>query len=463
MEAIHWTLRGNLISTPNDCPQRDERLGWMGDAQVFAQTACFELDMAGFFTKWMQDVRDAQAEDGRFPDFAPHPFDPNRRFSGNPGWADAGVIVPWRCWVNYGDRRMLERSYPGARRWVDFVHAHNPDLLWTRRRGHPLEYGDWLNGDTLRNLPDWPSTGGMVPRVIYATAFFAHSADLLSRMAGVLGHAGDQSKYADLAARVRHAFCRAFVGVDGRIEGDSQAGYALALHFDLLPADLRARAVQHMLRALDRYRGRLSTGIQSTIRLMLELSRAGHDEAAYRILLNRDIPSWLYMLDHGGTTIWERWDGYVDGRMPSPFQSVGMNSFNHYAIGAVGEWIVRTILGISPDESRPGYRHVIIRPRVGGDLTWARGVYCSIRGPISVAWSITDGQLTIDLALPPNVTASVWLPATSCEVVTEGDRPLRHAAGIRVGDADGDGLRLDMASGDYRFLLPCPLPVAASA
>lgn len=463
MEVIQWTLRGNLISTPNDCPQRDERLGWMGDAQVFAQTACFQFDMAAFFTKWLQDVRDAQADDGRFPDFAPHPFDPNRRFSGNPGWGDAGVIVPWQCWVNYGDQRMLEHSYAAACRWVEFVHAHNPELLWTRRRGHPMEYGDWLNGDTLRNLPDWPMTGGALPRVIYATAFFAHSADLLSRMAGVLGHAHDQARYTDLAARIRHAFCQAFVDADGRIEGDTQAGYALALHFDILPTDLRSSAVQHLLGALDRYQGRLSTGIQSTLRLMLELSRAGEDEAAYRILLNRDIPSWLYMLDHGGTTIWERWDGYVEGRRPSPFQSAGMNSFNHYAIGAVGEWMVRTILGISPDESRPGYRHVIIRPRVGGGLTWAQGAYHSIRGTIRVAWSVQDGQLAIDVSLPPNVTATVSLPAPSSDAVTDGDRPLREGTGIRIGNPDSDGLPLDITSGEYRFLMPCPLPAAAPA
>ncbi|MEW6749778.1 MAG: family 78 glycoside hydrolase catalytic domain, partial [Candidatus Latescibacterota bacterium] len=185
MEAIGWTLRGNLHGLPTDCPQRDERLGWMGDIQVFSQTAIFAMDLAAFFTKWLQDVRDAQTEDGRFPDFAPQPFDPEVRFSANPGWADAGVIVPWRCWVNYADRRLLEAQFDAAARWVDWVSEQNPDGIWRRRLGTGFTYGDWLNGDTFADLPGWPPKGGQVPHEVYATAFLAHSTELVSRMAHV--------------------------------------------------------------------------------------------------------------------------------------------------------------------------------------------------------------------------------------------------------------------------------------
>ena len=416
MAAIQWTQRGNLHSIPTDCPQRDERLGWMGDIQVFSQTACFNMDMAAFFTKWLRDVRDAQADDGRFPDFAPHPFDPNARFSGNPGWADAGVIVPWCAYVNYGDQRLLEENFDSARRWIEFVHDHTPDLI--RRIDQDLgmisgmTYGDWLNGDTLVGLPDWPKAGGEVPKDVYATAFFAYSTQLLARTAEVIGRDNEARHYSGLARDIRAAFNREFVSPDGRIRGDTQAGYALALHFDLLPEKLRPLAVRHMVAALQPYHGGMSTGIQSTVRMMLELSRHGCHEQAYALMTRRTMPSWGYMVEHGGTTIWERWDGWVEGR---GFQSPGMNSFNHYALGAVGEWMWRVIVGINPDNNEPGYRHFIIRPIPGGGLTWARGQYRSIRGTIQVAWRLDGLNFSLDVVVPCNTTATAYLPGEKAE------------------------------------------------
>jgi len=235
-------------------------------------------------------------------------------------------------------------------------------------------------------------------------------------MAAALGRRTEAHEYARLAASIRAAFNRDFVSADPRIKGDTQAGYALALHFDLLPARLRRRAAQRLAEGLRPFHGHLSTGIQSTVRAMLELTRWGYADLAYDLMLRRTIPSWGYMVEHGGTTIWERWDGWVEGR---GFQNPGMNSFNHYAIGAVGEWMYRVIGGLNPDENAPGWKHFFVRPIPpvrsvgeggGGGLTWAKVGYKSIRGPIRSEWRIEAGRFTLDVAVPPNTTATVQLP-----------------------------------------------------
>jgi alpha-L-rhamnosidase len=413
---VLWTQRANMYSVPTDCPQRDERLGWMGDIQAFAQTAIFNMDMAGFLTKWLRDVRDDQAPDGRFPNFAPNPETASGalRSFGAPAWADAGVIVPWRMYQNYGDRRLLAEHFGAARRWVDYVHAHNPNLLWEKNRH--ADYNDWLNADTIIQ-EGWPRQGGEVPKPIFGTAFWAHSTDLVARMAGVLGRAEDAARYGKLFEGIKAAFNRAYVKADGRIESDTQTAYALALHFNLLPEALRPAAARYMVEGSARYGGHLSTGIQGTHRLMLELAREGRTEEAYRYLLLRSFPSWGFMIENGATTIWERWDGYVKGR---GFQGPGMNSFNHWAFGAVGEWMWRVILGLNPDDAAPGFAHFILRPQPGGGLTSASGTYNSIRGPIRVAWRIENGSLALNVSVPPNTTATVHMPSPGASPVRIG-------------------------------------------
>jgi alpha-L-rhamnosidase len=444
---IVWTQRDNMHGVPTDCPQRDERLGWMGDILVFAQTAIYNFDMAAFLTMWNADVRDAQADDGRFPDFAPHPFDPNARFSGAPGWADAGVVVPWRMYENYGDTRILADQYQAATRWIQFVMGKNPDLLWKKSRGN--DYGDWLSGDTLV-AEGWPKTGGEVPKEVFATAVFAHSVDLVARMARVLGKNDDAKTYGELFEQAKAAFNRAYVDAEGRITGDTQAGYALALNFDLLPESRRATAVRRMVAGIDAYKGHMSTGFHSTYRMMLELARAGHNDLAYKLALERTFPSWGYSIENGATTIWERWDGYVKGR---GFQDKGMNSFNHYAIGAVGEWLYRVVLGINGDPARPGFAHVIVQPRPGGGLTWARGSYRSIRGPIAVAWEQQNGgALSIDVTIPPNVTATIYVPAAAEDRVTEGGARAAKAAGVKFVRMQDGAAVFETGSGRYQFV-----------
>jgi alpha-L-rhamnosidase len=444
-QNVLWTQRGNMHSIPTDCPQRDERMGWMGDIQIFVGTGIFNMDMAAFFTKWMRDVRDAQAEDGRFADFSPQPFGKDKIFTGVPGWGDAGIVVPWRVWQNYGDKRMLAENFDAATRWVEFIRGSNPDLLWTKRRGN--DYGDWLNSDTFI-YEGFPRKGGQVPKEVFATMMFAYATDLLSRMATVLGKADDAKKYGALFDDIKAAFNKAYVSDDGHIQGDTQAGYALALHFDLLPVKLRPAAFKYMLDGIAKYNGHMSTGFHSTYRMMLELTRAGHNEVAYNLINNRTFPSWGYSIENGATTIWERWDGYVKGR---GFQNKGMNSFNHYAIGAVGEWMYRVILGVNNDDARPAYEHFILRPYPGGGLKWAKGHYDSIRGRIQSSWRVANGELKVDVTIPANTTATVYVPAKDVASVTESSKPARSSAGVQFVRMEDGAAVFEVQSGKYSF------------
>lgn len=442
---IFWTQRDNLPSIPTDCPQRDERLGWTGDMQVFSQTAMFNMDMAAFFTKWVPDLRDAQADDGRFPDVAPHPYGPNERFSGVPAWGDVGTVVPWRVWQNYGDKRLLAEHFQAAAKWVEWIRENNGDLIWRNKRHN--DYGDWLHGDTLK-AEGWPRTGGEVPKEIFATAFFAHSTELVARMADVLGLKQEAARYATLTTAIKAAFCQHFVHADGRICGDTQAGYALALAFDLMPEDLRPAAAKHMVDGVGRYKGHMSTGFNSTIRMMLELTRWGYNDIAYELVNCKTFPSWGYMIENGATTIWERWDGYVKGR---GFQDAGMNSFCHYAIGAVGEWMYRVILGINQDEQQVGYKHVVIRPIPGGGLDYAKGEYNSIRGKIATSWKRDGNRLLLDVTVPAGTTATVHVPAKDAAAVTESNQPAGQAPGVKFLRMAGGCAVYEIGSGEYRF------------
>jgi alpha-L-rhamnosidase len=437
-QNILWTQRDNMHSIPTDCPQRDERQGWMGDIQIFVGTGILNMDMAAFFTKWMRDVRDAQADDGRFADFSPHPFGRNERFTGVPGWGDAGIVVPWRMWQHYGDKRILAESFESSKRWVEFIRSNNPDLLWKKKRGN--DYGDWLNSDTFI-FEGFPRKGGEVPKEVFATMMFAYATDLLARMAIVLGKDEEAKTYKALFNEIKVALNKAYVSEDGRIQGNTQAGYALALHFDLLPEKLRPVAVKYMLEGIDAYKGHMSTGFHSTYRMMLELTREGHNEIAYKLVNHRGFPSWGYSIENGATTIWERWDGYVKGR---GFQNKGMNSFNHYAIGAVGEWMYRVILGINQDDQYPGYEHFIVRPQPGGRMKWAKGSYNSIRGKIEVNWNLVQpgNQMKLDLTVPANTTATVYLP-------TADAKPIAKTNGVEFLRWEGTTAVLKVQAGQY--------------
>jgi alpha-L-rhamnosidase len=438
---ITWGQRSNFVSVPTDCPQRDERLGWLADAQVFLPTACLNADVAAFFTKWMRDVLDAQGPDGGFSNVAPRLA--GVADEGAPGWADAGVLVPWHLYQVYGDERILARSLKAMYAWVDFVHQHNPDLVWRHKVGP--------------HFADWLAIGRPTPREVVATAYFARSAELTARAALVLGQEPAE-RYAALARDIRTAFVARFVGSDGRIEGDTQTAYLLALAFELLPDHLSAAAAQRLGDLVQEAGPGLTTGFLGVGLIAPVLDRWGRADLVHALLRRTRRPSWLYPLRHGATTIWERWDGYTD---ENGFQAAAMNSFNHYALGSVGEWLYRGLAGLDQAPGSVAYRELVVRPRpfeaAPGRPCWAEAGYESARGRIAVRWEHDDDGLRLDVTVPPGATATVHVPVAGASTVWEGEHPAGESPGVEfVGTeetaAGGRALVYRVESGDYRFL-----------
>jgi alpha-L-rhamnosidase len=385
VNAIRWTMRCNFVEVPTDCPQRDERLGWMGDAQAFAGTASYLYDVAAFFTKWLQDVLDAQTPDGAFPNVAPNQM---RIGEGAPAWADAGVIVPWTVYRFTGDARLLRRHYDSMARFVEMVRTANPDLIWRHRSGP--NYADWLNVDDP------------TPPDLVGTAFFANSARLAGRSARALGLIEEEQRHERLFWRIRHAFQEAFLGPEGALECQSQTAQAVALRFDLLPTALRPLAVDRLVQSILGRGTTLSTGFVGVAHLLPALSENGHLDLAYELLLQTRYPSWGFMVEQGATTIWERWDGFHPEK---GFQDPSMNSFNHFALGSCGEWLFATVAGIGLDPKVPGFRRFVLAPQPGPGLDHAEGSYLSLHGLIESAWRTGGGETEYRFMVPPNTTA----------------------------------------------------------
>ena len=398
---ILWGWKGNIVDVPTDCPQRDERLGWTGDAQVFSRTSTFLTQSAAFWAKWLVDLEDSQSPEGNIPPTAPS-TNAIRTGDGGPAWADAAVIVPWNTYLAYGDRRILSERYGMMKRFVASLTAAAPDGI----RVHPARtdwggFGDWLALDGSGR------TEGGTPKDLIGTAFYAHSARLLSQIAAVLGKSDDAETYAALFERVRAAFQRRFVTPDGFVSGRTQTSYVLALAFDLLPEAAIPNALDWLERDIKERGEHLSTGFVGTSHLPFVLSRYGRANLAYALLFQKTWPSWLYAVTQGATTIWERWDGWTHDK---GFQDPGMNSFNHYAYGAIGDWLYRVVAGIDTDSREPGYKRILLHPRPGPGLTWARARLDSPYGRILSAWEIADGRFEWDVTIPPNTTALLTLP-----------------------------------------------------
>jgi alpha-L-rhamnosidase len=372
---------------------------------IFAQTAIFNRDMEAFFTKWMTDILDAQSERGTFPDIAPHPFAYEKHFTNAPGWADAAIRLPWLMYINYGDTEVIGRNFEAYERYVNNIRKNNPDLIW--KSGLGLNYGDWLNGNTLK-AKGFPTTGAAIPSTAFSTIMFYNSVKTLSMMASVTGRSEKAALYSGLASEIKKAFIKTFVDSEGKIEGDAQACYALALFYGLATPELEKNFEKRMIDKFIPYDGRMNTGFHSTICLMKELEERGYGKKAFELLETKEFPSWGYSIEQGATSVWERWDGFVKGR---GFQGAGMNSFNHYAFGSIGEWMYENILGIRPDTASPGYRHFILKPLPGGSLTSAQGSYCSVSGKIEAAWRLDGKSFEYRFTVPANTTATVFIPS----------------------------------------------------
>jgi alpha-L-rhamnosidase len=394
-DNVVWGMRGNFLDVPTDCPQRDERLGWTGDLQVFAPTAHFLFDIEGFVDSWLADLTADQADDGTVPLVVPSILDANPAAA---GWGDAAVTVPWSSYLHRGDVDLLARQLPSMRRWVDRAIAlAGPDRLWQEG----FQFGDWLDPSAPG---DRPAHGRTDPHLV-ATAYLARSTALLADACDVLGEVMAASHYGAVSAEVREAFNREYVTATGRLVSDSQTAHAMAICFDLLSEDHRGRAGDR-LRSLVADGGfRIEAGFLGTPLVCDALTLAGHTDVAYSLLLQTEAPSWLYAVTMGATTIWERWDALLpDGTVNGD----SMTSFNHYAFGAVADWLHRVVAGIEPVE--PGYRRSRIAPRPGGRVTWAEGVLDTPYGRLSSRWELHGLEIRLDVEVPPSTAAQVDVP-----------------------------------------------------
>ncbi|WP_186804781.1 glycoside hydrolase family 78 protein [Limihaloglobus sulfuriphilus] len=389
---ICQTQRANFIEVPTDCPQRDERLGWTGDAQAYIRTACLNTDVQAFFRKWLTSLFDAQFENGDIPMVAPE-ISAWVGGSGGPAWSDAAIICPWALYQVYADKSLLEKHYDAMARFMDYLDRSAPDNL------APKEFhcfGDWLDIDA-----DTPK------RLIY-TAYTAGNARIMQNIAQILGKDQDAARYGEIYENFKQAFNRAYVSPDGIIKGDSQTCYVLALWFDLVDGEMRGKAAGHLIERIKERNWHLSTGFVGTRDLMHVLTKIGRSDVAYRLLFKDTFPSWLFPVKNGATSIWERWNSWTpeDG-----FGDTGMNSFSHYTYGSVGQWIFENMVGIKP--LKPGYKEFQIRPVITDKLSFVKASYDCIHGRISVDWHRRDQSTTLSVTVPPNTTAWIYVPGES--------------------------------------------------
>lgn len=397
-QNVIWSMRGNFLDVPTDCPQRDERLGWTGDLQVFAPTASYLYDVSGFLQSWLKDLATEQHKvNGSVPPVIPNIL--GGSFGGAAAWADAATVVPLVVYQRFGDKQILADQFESMCAWVDYVaKAAGEKFLWDQG----FQFGDWLDPTAP---PDNPAQA-RTDKAIVASAYFVHSANLVVKAAEILGHNDVKEKYMALAAQARAAFVREYITPSGRMMSDAETAYAMALVFDLLPTSEQRQRAGDRLSDLVRDSGyHIRMGFVGTPIICDALCSTGHYVAAYRLLLQQECPSWLYPVTMGATTIWERWDSMLPDGSINPGQ---MTSFNHYALGAVADWMHRTIGGLTPTE--PGYKRIEIRPRPGGGITHANARHVTPYGLAESSWKIQDGTFHLNATIPANTSALVTLP-----------------------------------------------------
>jgi len=449
---ILWGQRSNFIGVPSDCPQRDERLGWAADAQVFWRTATYNMDLTAFSRKFGADLRGTQVGTDMYGIFAPGTSSPNPGYG--TGWSDAGVIIPWTSWVQTGDKQVIDENWTGMEKYLAAIHAANSDYLWRKNYGIP--FADWL-------APE-----GVTPVDLIATAYWAYDATLMRQMAHALGKTADEQKYSELFENIKAAFNRAYVRADGFVGGvppppvfasgverklsdkpvETQAGYVIALHMNLLPDSLRSVAAKRLVDRLEANHWRLGTGFLGTPYLLGVLSDTGHSDIAYRLLLSKDYPSWGYLVEHGATTMWERWNGDQMRNDPS------MNSYNHYAYGAVADWIYRYAAGVDTLATEPGFHVIRLHPNFDKRLGRLDLSYESSYGMIHSAWTVSGNHVTWNLKIPPNATGH--LSQQQAQTFKLDGQPLTQSTRVRGLPDSGDGVGYELSSGSYQFEVALP-------
>ena len=438
---ITWGQRGNFLDIPTDCPQRDERLGWTGDAHVFVRTAAYNRGVYNFFAKWMKDVAADQWEDGRVPWVIPNIFTTSRNESGSTGWSDVSTIIPWNIYMAYGDRRILENQYPSMKKWVDYMKNKSINNLWNTEKFH---FGDWL---FFRPDDDKDGIAAITDKNMIAQCFFAHSTQMLINAAQVLGKTDDVKLYSDLLSKVKKAYMDEYMTANGGLVSGTQTAYVLALNFDMLPENLRQQAADRLVKNIAKYNDHITTGFIGTPYICHVLSRYGFEDVAYKLLLQKTYPSWLYPVTVGATTIWERWDAQ---KPDGSFQTSEMNSFNHYAYGAIGDWMYRVAAGLR--EAAAGYKEIIVQPHPGGDFTYMNADLKTSYGNAASHWKISGNQLIMEVEVPVNTTATIYIPAKSANEITESGKAISESKDMNVVGTEGKYVVVNAGSGKYVFV-----------
>ena len=445
---VVWTQRANFLDLPTDCPQRDERFGWTGDAQIYVHCATLNADVSAFYTKWIRELMESQRPSGTFPGYAPYPFQHGWDFG--TAWCDAGVICPWTIWQAYGDTQIIERCWPFMVKFMDWRKSTATNYLGIT---HGNDWGDWL------------SFGKKTPLSYVDTVYFAYSAKLMSQMAAAIGKSNEAAAYAELFNNIKSAFDEKYLKPDGALTVDTQTAYALALYMDLVPTNLRVQSgkiLADKIRAGETAQDSgMTTGFIGTRPLLPVLTSVGENDLAVKHFQSRKFPSWGYEVDQGATTIWERWNSFTkehgfggaDGK-----QNASMNSFAHYSFGAVCEWMIGDLAGIQ--SGGPGYDTIIIHPHPptpGSNadrepIHWVKAYYDSIHGRITSNWKRTKDKFELEVEIPANTTATAYLPANDVEQITENGKSLSHTPGVKFVKLENGRAVLEIGSGTYHFV-----------
>lgn len=435
---IEWGLKGNFLDVPTDCPQRDERLGWCGDAQVFFRTATFNRDVQNFFGKWLKDLALDQLPDGRVPDVIPNIV--GLVGAGRTGWADAATIIPWQHYMAYGDKRILKTQFESMKAWTNFMIGESKEKGYLWDSG--WHYGDWLFFSVDN---DTAGESAVTYRPLIMQCFFAHSAELTARAARVLGMSEEAAYYEEVTRKAKEAFCHAYLTPAGMLVSATQTAYVLALNFDMLPQEVRPVAAKHLAENVKKY-GHITTGFLGTPYICHVLTEWGYQELAYQLLLRQQYPGWLYPVTMGATTIWERWNSMMPDRT---IPDNGMNSFNHYSYGAIGDWLYRDAVGLR--ETSPGFKTLAVKPHPGGGFTQMKAEQGTPYGKAAAEWKTTEAGFMLEVTIPVGTTAEIYVPSQSAAQVWLDGKPLSASKEVELqGYADGY-TEVKVGSGTYLF------------
>jgi alpha-L-rhamnosidase len=436
---IQWGQRGNFVDVPTDCPQRDERLGWTGDAQAFSRTAAFNFGVYNFFTKWLKDLSADQLPNGAVPHVIPNVLGVGNVAA--TGWADVSTIIPWNMYLAYGDKTILETQYPSMKAWVGYMENASKNHLWNTGS----HFGDWL---FYRPFDDNDGKSAVTDKYLLAQCFFANSVQIMINTGKLLDKKEDVAHYTQLLQQLKDAFLQEYVTPNGRLVSGTQTAYVIALNFDMFPESMRAKAAATLVENIKSYGNHLTTGFLGTPYLCHVLTRFGYTDVAFKLLMQETYPSWLYPVKMGATTIWERWNGI---RPDKTFEPASMNSFNHYAYGAIGDWMYRILAGLDTDIEGPGYKKIIIKPYIGGKITQASASLDTYYGKLSSGWTIENNKFILAIEIPANTSATVFIPAKNVASISENGVSIGTIPAYQQSTVADGYVKVSIGSGKYHF------------